>query len=92
MVCGPNTLLPKYIKDLGVKVELDVRKALQWCDVANILRIQLERQGGEIAYFPSLREYSMYYGINRELLDSLNKDIVLMHNKYYIPYKMIILL
>lgn len=66
MVCGPNTLLPKYIASLGVKVELDVKKALQWCDVANVLRIQLERQ--QIKYFPSLREYSLYYGINKKLL------------------------
>lgn len=79
MVCGPNTLLPKYIAEIGVKVELDVRKALQWCDVANVLRIQLERQGDEIKYFPSLREYSMYYGISKELLDSLDKEIVVMH-------------
>jgi aspartate carbamoyltransferase catalytic subunit len=77
MVCGPNTLLPKYIKDLGVKLELDLRKALQWCDVANVLRIQLERQ--TIKYFPSLREYSLYYGINKALLDSLDKEIVIMH-------------
>jgi aspartate carbamoyltransferase catalytic subunit len=77
MVCGPITLIPKYIKELGVKVELDVRKALEWCDVANILRIQLERQ--QLKYFPSLREYSLYYGINRELLDSLNKEVVIMH-------------
>jgi aspartate carbamoyltransferase catalytic subunit len=77
MVCGPNTLLPRYITDLGVKVELDVRKALQWCDVANVLRIQLERQ--QIKYFPSLREYSLYYGINKALLDSLDKEIVIMH-------------
>ncbi len=77
MVCGPNTLLPKYIRGLGVKVELDVRKALQWCDVANILRIQLERQ--QIKYFPSLREYSLYYGINKQMLDSLDKEIVIMH-------------
>ena len=79
MVCGPNTLLPKYISELGVKVELNVRKALEWCDVANVLRIQLERQGDEIKYFPSLREYSMYYGISKELLDSLDKEIVVMH-------------
>jgi aspartate carbamoyltransferase catalytic subunit len=77
MVCGPKTLLPTYIKDLGVKVELDLRKALQWCDVANVLRIQLERQ--TIKYFPSLREYSLYYGINKEILDSLDKEIVIMH-------------
>ncbi|MBX2943149.1 MAG: aspartate carbamoyltransferase catalytic subunit [Cyclobacteriaceae bacterium] len=77
MVCGPPTLLPKYISTLGVLVEYDVKKALEWCDVANVLRIQLERQ--QIKYFPSLREYSLYYGINKRLLDSLNKKIVLMH-------------
>lgn len=77
MVCGPATLLPKYISSLGVKVELDIRKALEWCDIANVLRIQLERQ--KMRYFPSLREYSMYYGINRALLDSLKKEIVIMH-------------
>lgn len=77
MVCGPNTLLPKFIRGLGVEVELDVRTALQWCDVANILRIQLERQ--QIKYFPSLREYSLYYGITKQMLDSLDKEIVIMH-------------
>src|SRR5690554_278316 len=77
MVCGPVTLLPKYIDKLGVKVEYDVKKALQWCDVANILRIQLERQ--QIKYFPSLREYSLYYGVNKKLLDQLDKEIVIMH-------------
>lgn len=79
MVCGPQTLIPKFISDLGVIVESDLRKALEWCDVANVLRIQLERQGGDISYFPSLREYSLYYGINKEILDSLNKEIVVMH-------------
>ncbi|MDX5348761.1 MAG: aspartate carbamoyltransferase catalytic subunit, partial [Hymenobacteraceae bacterium] len=63
MVCGPVTLLPKYIKELGVKVELNVKKALEWCDVANVLRIQLERQ--QMKYFPSLREYQLYYGIDK---------------------------
>lgn len=77
MVCGPNTLLPKYIGSLGVKVELDVNKALQWCDVANVLRIQLERQ--QIKYFPSLREYSLYYGINKSMLDRLDSEITVMH-------------
>jgi aspartate carbamoyltransferase catalytic subunit len=77
MVCGPPTLLPKFIGQLGIEVEFDVRKALQWCDVANVLRIQLERQ--HIKYFPSLREYSLYYGINKKLLDSLKKQIVIMH-------------
>lgn len=77
MVCGPTTLIPKHITSLGVKVEHDLRKALNWCDVANMLRIQLERQ--DIAYFPSLREYSMLYGLNKEILDSLEKAITIMH-------------
>jgi aspartate carbamoyltransferase catalytic subunit len=77
MVCGPPTLLPKYIKNLGVEVEFDINKALQWCDVANVLRIQLERQ--QIKYFPSLREYSLYYGINKKMLDNLKKQIIIMH-------------
>ncbi|MDZ7813174.1 MAG: aspartate carbamoyltransferase catalytic subunit [Ideonella sp.] len=77
MVCGPNTLLPKYIREIGVKVEHNVQNALQWCDVANVLRIQLERQ--QIKYFPSLREYSLYFGISKKMLDELNKEIVLMH-------------
>jgi aspartate carbamoyltransferase catalytic subunit len=77
MVCGPPTLLPKFIGQLGVQVEFDVNKALQWCDVANVLRIQLERQ--QIKYFPSLREYSLYYGITKKMLDGLKKEIVVMH-------------
>lgn len=77
MVCGPTTLIPKHISSLGVKVENNLRKALEWCDIANILRIQLERQ--DIRYFPSLREYIMLYGINKEILDSLSKRIVIMH-------------
>ncbi|MCG8474361.1 MAG: aspartate carbamoyltransferase catalytic subunit [Cytophagales bacterium] len=77
MVCGPKTLIPRHMEALGVKVELDVRKALQWCDVANVLRIQLERQ--QLKYFPSLREYSNYFGINKGLLDSLDKEILIMH-------------
>jgi aspartate carbamoyltransferase catalytic subunit len=77
MVCGPATLIPKYIESLGVKVETDLMRALQWCDVANILRIQLERQ--QLKYFPSLREYANYYGINKQVLDKLNKKIVIMH-------------
>jgi aspartate carbamoyltransferase catalytic subunit len=77
MVCGPKTLIPKYIETLGVQVELDVFKALQWCQVANVLRIQLERQ--QIKYFPSLREYSLYYGINKQLLGKLDKEITIMH-------------
>ena len=77
MVCGPITLLPKHIAAMGVKVELDVQKALEWCDVANVLRIQLERQ--QVKYFPSLREYSLYYGINKERLNRLDKEIIIMH-------------
>src|SRR5690349_2594421 len=77
MVCGPPTLLPKFIGQLGVEVEFDVRKALQWCDVANVLRIQLERQ--QIKYFPSLRDYSLYYDINTQLLDRLKQQILIMH-------------
>lgn len=77
MVCGPTTLIPKYIASLGVKVEHDLLKALNWCDVANMLRIQLERQ--DISYFPSLREYSMLYGLNKKILDSLDKEITIMH-------------
>ncbi|MFY8019732.1 MAG: aspartate carbamoyltransferase catalytic subunit [Bacteroidia bacterium] len=77
MVCGPSTLIPKHIESLGVKVETDLMKALAWCDVANMLRIQLERQ--DIKYFPSLREYSMLYGLDKDRLDSLKKEIVIMH-------------
>ncbi|MBS1488996.1 MAG: aspartate carbamoyltransferase catalytic subunit [Bacteroidetes bacterium] len=77
MVCGPATLIPKFISTLGVQVELEVAKALEWCDVANVLRIQLERQ--QLKYFPSLREYSLYYGISKNALDNLKKKIVLMH-------------
>ncbi len=77
MVCGPTTLIPKYIADLGVKVSHNLIEALEWCDVANILRIQLERQ--DIKYFPSLREYSQQFGLNKEILNSLSKEIVVMH-------------
>lgn len=73
----PPTLIPKHIQSLGVEVEFDLRKALKWCDVANILRIQLERQ--DLRYIPSLREYALYYGVNKSLLDSLDKQIVIMH-------------
>lgn len=76
-LCGPPTLMPKHIESLGVKVEHNLKKALEWCDVANVLRIQLERQ--QTKYFPSLREYSMYYGLNREVLNSLSKPITIMH-------------
>jgi aspartate carbamoyltransferase catalytic subunit len=77
MVCGPTTLIPKYITSLGVKVEHNLIKALNWCDVANMLRIQLERQ--DIKYFPSLREYTMMYGLNKQILDGLDKEITVMH-------------
>lgn len=77
MVCGPTTLIPKYIQSLGVKVETNLLKALNWCDVANMLRIQLERQ--DIKYFPSLREYAMMYGLNKSILNSLDKEILVMH-------------
>lgn len=76
-VCGPPTLIPKYINQLGVEVSYDVRQSLEWCDVANVLRIQLERQ--DIKYFPSLREYAQYFGINKSLLDSLDSEVVIMH-------------
>ena len=77
MVCGPTTLIPKYIGELGVQVEHNLAAALEWCDVANMLRIQLERQ--EMKYFPSLREYSMQYGLTKKILDGLSKKIVVMH-------------
>ena len=76
-VCGPSTLIPKFIHTLGVEHINNLSEALSWCDVANVLRIQLERQ--KINYFPSLREYSMVYGINNKILESLNKEIVIMH-------------
>ena len=76
-VCGPKTLIPKHIESLGVTVEPNLRKALEWCDVANILRVQNERM--EVNYFPSTREYVQQYGVTKELLDSLNKEIVIMH-------------
>ena len=77
MVCGPKTLIPKYIHELGVKVETNLRKALNWCDVANMLRIQNERL--DISYFPSTREYVQQYGLTKKLLTSLDKEIVIMH-------------
>ena len=77
MLCGPKTLMPKFISEFGVIIENDIKKALKWCDVANVLRIQLERQ--EVKYFPSLREYSLYFGINKKLLDKINKDVIIMH-------------
>ena len=77
MLCGPATLLPRHISSLGVRVETDVRKALEWADVANVLRIQLERQ--DIRYFPSLREYTLNFGINKTMLDDLGKKLIIMH-------------
>jgi len=76
-VCGPKTLIPRYIESLGVGVEYDIKKALEWCDVANVLRVQNERMA--INYFPSTREYAQLFGINKKLLDSLHKKIVIMH-------------
>ena len=77
MVCGPKTLIPKYIDKLGVKVETNLVKALNWCDVANMLRIQNERM--DISYFPSTREYAQQYGVTKNLLESLDKEITIMH-------------
>ena len=76
-VCGPKTLLPKYIESLGVKVEMNLKAALEWCDVANMLRVQNERM--EISYFPSTREYVKQFGLNKKILDNLSKEIVVMH-------------
>jgi len=76
-VCGPKTLIPKHIESLGVTVEPNLRKALEWCDVANMLRVQNERM--DFNYFPSTREYAMQYGVDKQLLDSLSKEIVIMH-------------
>lgn len=76
-LCGPSTLIPKYIEKLGVNISHNVDETLQWCDVANVLRIQLERQNTK--YFPSLREYALYFGVNRQRLDKLDKEIIIMH-------------
>ena len=76
-VCGPKTLIPKHIESLGVGIEPNIKKALEWCDVANVLRVQNERM--EINYFPSTREYTQLFGINKKLLESLDKKIVIMH-------------
>jgi aspartate carbamoyltransferase catalytic subunit len=76
-VCGPKTLIPRHIESLGVKVEPNLRKALEWCDVANMLRVQNERM--DVNFFPSTREYAQQYGLDKTLLDSLNKEIVIMH-------------
>jgi len=77
MVCGPRTLIPKYINKLGVKVETNLKAALNWCDVANMLRVQNERM--DISYFPSTREYTQQFGVNKMLLESLDKEIIIMH-------------
>ncbi|MFV5693779.1 aspartate carbamoyltransferase catalytic subunit [Flavobacterium sp. LT1R49] len=76
-VCGPKTLIPRHIESLGVTVEPNLRKALEWCDVANMLRVQNERM--DVNYFPSTREYAQQYGVDKTLLDSLNKEIIIMH-------------
>lgn len=76
-VCGPKTLIPRYVESLGVSVEPSLKQALQWCDVANMLRVQNERMA--VSYFPSVREYTMQYGVTSELLESLGKEIVIMH-------------
>ena len=76
-VCGPTTLIPKYIESLGVGVETNIKKALEWCDVANVLRVQHERM--DINYFPSSREYTQLFGINKQILDNLGKKITIMH-------------
>ena len=76
-VCGPKTLIPRYIESLGVSVEPNLRKALEWCDVANMLRVQNERM--DVNYFPSTREYAQQYGVTKNLLDSLHKEIIIMH-------------
>ena len=77
VVCGPPTLLPKYIESLGVQISYNIRETLEWCDIANVLRIQLERQDQK--YIPSLREYAQYYGINKKLLNSLKSEVTIMH-------------
>src|SRR5690554_3995948 len=76
-VCGPKTLMPKYIESLGVTVETNLKNGLEWCDVANMLRVQNERM--DISYFPTTREYTQQFGLNKALLDSLDKEIVVMH-------------
>lgn len=76
-VCGPKTLIPRYVESLGVTVEPNLRKALEWADVANMLRVQNERL--DVNYFPSTREYSQQYGVDKALLDSLNKEVIIMH-------------
>ena len=77
MLCGPSTLIPKFIKKMELTVTNNIKEALEWCDVANILRIQLERQNQ--VYFPSIREYAKYFGVNGKLLKELNKELIIMH-------------
>ena len=80
LLCGPSTLMPRYARELGVEVAHDLDEALRWCDVANMLRIQLERQGGDgIANFPSLREYAMRFGLDRKRYEAIGKELVIMH-------------
>ena len=76
-VCGPKTLIPRYVESLGVTVEPNLRKAMEWADVANMLRVQNERL--DVNYFPSTREYSQQYGVDKAFLDSLDKEIIIMH-------------
>jgi aspartate carbamoyltransferase catalytic subunit len=79
MVCGPATMIPKHLGELGVQIEHDFDKALLWCDAVNMLRIQLERQDSRVRFFPTLREYSLQYGLNVERLKKLKKEILIMH-------------
>ena len=79
MVCGPATLIPKHFASLGVQVEYDMDRALEWCDVANVLRIQLERQGAEVPFFPSLEEYHERFGVTSERLDRLSEPPIILH-------------
>jgi aspartate carbamoyltransferase catalytic subunit len=76
-VCGPPTLIPNYISSLGVSVSYSLENTLKWCDAANVLRIQLERQNTR--YFPSLREYATYFGVNKQVLSKVNKDLIILH-------------
>ena len=76
-VCGPSTLMPKFLNEMNVEVSYDLQESLKWCDVANILRIQLERQN--LNFFPSEREYAMLFGVNKEILDGIDKDILILH-------------
>ena len=77
MVCGPKTLIPKYLHKLGVKIEYDLLTALKWCDVVSMLRIQNERMKN--SYFPSIREYKKHYGLTMNHLDLLDNEVIVMH-------------